>query len=754
MRKNFYLLLTAAAVIGGTALLEAQNVQSPAKSSAVRNMKSSRPAFNHERNPENTGSLLLVPNETVVAETSSDRSFGPEVKIGETLYDLQTNSSIYRRIHNNGDGTLSAIWTFSAEGGTPWSDRGIAYHFFDGTTWTKLPGYANVDDITAVDPTIRKGFGDLGRVNGVGDIIVSHTSDFLHTSRNTNLSSAEAWISGETDISMLWPRVAVAGPDGKTVHVIALTPPTGTDGTIFNGINGALLYNRSTDGGANWDISMEQAPGVDSSIFKGMGGDSYAIDAKENTVAFVTGDLTTRVMLWKSTDNGTTWDTTTILSFPFEPWNDQITDQDGDGDADEIIIILNPDTAFTYTPVITITVDSTNTPFDSTVTYLDTLVFLDSIPVAIQPFVQDTISVISIIDPPSTQYTVEALFDSILVVNVWEYDTTLVTTFDTTFVITGTGFDTLPEWVTVSDGAFSILIDNDDKVHVWYGGMQMLNSIVGDTSVSYFPGTSGIYYWNEDFVAPVLIADIMDDDGSGVADIYIRYNDDTTVPYGAGLTTFPSAGIDAEGTIYLTYSGAKEGLAYAFNAEGPSFKHIYIMRSADGGQTWDEPTDLVDNESGGFDQLAEYSYCSMARDVDEKVHLLYQRDFYPGSAVTIANGGVHPFDIPNEIIYLDVPRDYVGTKEVKKSEKDQLALVLQPNPAGDFSQLRFELKENTTVSVTVTNLMGQSVMNVQSQKSAAGFHTITLNTAELASGIYLVNVIAGNKTSSAKLIVR
>jgi hypothetical protein len=80
------------------------------------------------------------------------------------------------------------------------------------------------------------------------------------------------------------------GPDGKTVHIIGVTEPSGGDftGSPFQGINGCMLYNRSTDGGATFDKLMVQLPGVDSTIFASFGADSYAVHSnhEDNFINF------------------------------------------------------------------------------------------------------------------------------------------------------------------------------------------------------------------------------------------------------------------------------------------------------------------------------------------------------------------------------------------------------------------------------------------------------------------------------------
>jgi len=725
MKHIFYSACLITAVLGAQSL-NAQSYQRAQVPASLKNVKLKRAVHNHMGVNESPAMPLSAPNPTVHA--GSARAFGPETIIGQTFYDLQTNNSINYRLENFGDGTLSATWTHSSVETIGWADRGMAYHNFDGTAWTKLPDYAQVENINRVED-VRTGFGSLARVQGVGDIIVSHQTaiNALQVSRNTSFSEENWIIDARTEMPLIWPRMRVGGPDGKTVHIIGLTEPEGGTftGTPFNGINGALLYNRSTDGGQSFDKLMVQLPNVDASIFASFGGDSYALDVRGNTVAFVAGSLTSRVEMWKSIDNGETWTSRTVLPFPYEPWSDQLTDFDGDGDSDSVLVnqtIVSIDTTFIDITEYTTEVDSM--AIDSTYEYI-----LDSEMVIIDSFY----------------------------VYTYEYDTTIVDSMTTTIIsdidTTFEGGEFVLESVSVSDGTFSIIIDQNDKVHVWFGAMEMQNDDATDDQVSYFPFQEGIRYWNEDYdldQLPEYILGTVDDDENGILDVEARFANNT-VPYGTGLTSFPSAGIDDDGNLYVSYASTKEGLDYLYLGEGPSFRHIYLSKSTDGGATWSDPVDVVDDENAGFDQFAEYAYCSVARLVDNNIHLLYQRDYTPGSAVSIDDASVHPFDIPNDIIYLPITKNLVSVKEVANSVSD---LALLPNPANENTVLRFKLEELADVTISVINMLGQEVSLISSQKAAPGVHNVDLGTSELPSGIYLVNVQAGSKTSTTKLVVR
>lgn len=240
--------------------------------------------------------------------------------IGKTVYDLQTNSSIQNRIKYHGNGKISAIWTFGKVDPT-FPERGMAYEYKTdyATEWVNMPAYEDINNITRAE-NIRTGFGSIDRIAGKGDVILAHNLNGtlqLTTNNNVGETSFASAPIAELD-SLFWPRMVVGGPDGKTVHIIALTTPTSGDpsGLPFQGIDGALVYCRSTNGGQTWDKVKVLLPGIDATQYKRFGGDGYAIDVRGNTVAFTCGDLNHDWFMMKSTDNGDTWTKTVILPFP------------------------------------------------------------------------------------------------------------------------------------------------------------------------------------------------------------------------------------------------------------------------------------------------------------------------------------------------------------------------------------------------------------------------------------------------------
>ena len=268
-----------------------------------------------------------------------------ETVIGTTTYDLQTNTAIARRLFNHGSGNLSATWTFSTDLGGSWPDRGTGYNYYNGTSWGAAP--------TVRVETVRTGWPEVISTSTGYEVIICHdpaNGNLVKNDRSTIGSGAWTEVN-LTAISPtnLWPRMAVGGSNGQSIHVVGLTTPVGNGGNLYNGLDGALLYSRSQDGGVTWDVLAIQLPGADTSNFSGFGGDSYCIDARGDVVAIIASGLGDGIALWKSTDNGSTW----TMSWPAKPQIPKFAE-----DVHNTDIILNGDSMYSSDGTSAVLIDN------------------------------------------------------------------------------------------------------------------------------------------------------------------------------------------------------------------------------------------------------------------------------------------------------------------------------------------------------------------------------------------------------------
>lgn len=578
----------------------------------------------------------------------SSRSFTDTI-IGTTMYDLQTNASVCNRIVLNADSTISATWTMSHDA-TPTTspDRGTGYNYFDGTSWGPAP--------TTRIETIRCGWPNIAVTGTGGEVIVSHeaTSSIgnLHVLTRP-VKGTGVWKDTTLGYPDVWPRMVVGGANGKTIHIISQT--TGVDGAPFHGQDGAIAYSRSLDGGATWDKWHTVIAEIDSSKYLGFGGDSYAIDAKGDTIAIVAGGFDVDVVLLKSTDNGTTWTKTIVNAFPIPLYSSATTITDIDNDQ-----------------------------------------------------VADTIE--------------------------------------------------------TNDASVAVLLDNQGKAHVWYGRMRVICDNPGTgtgAGLSYFPGTDGLNYWNETMDAPGTCAFAQDINDNQQLDVAAWGS------YQTSLSSMPSAGIDKAGNIYVSYGSIYEGISDDGTvAGGKSYRHTYLLKSADGGLTWCGPINVVDPNNDPMYDYFEGVFGAISRDVDDKVHLIYQKDSSPGHALGTA--GTDPQSgNESDIVYVELPvTDFdvfpaiecdslyymplnVGIKENKGNSS---TFDLYPNPATNSVNLLFNLSNAEKVNVRIYNVVGQE-LNSFEKELPYGNNSLNVNLANYKPGVYFVKSTVQGKVITKKLIL-
>ena len=636
MKKIFTYL--AAFLFCGT--LSAQISPIKAKNGDV---SSKAPVYNTGGN-EVLSNLITNPNPNTAALKSTNTI--NDVQIGTTTYDLQSNASVDNRLIRHSDGTISATWTMSSQFSASYTDRGTGYNYHDGSAWAPDP--------SARLESSRGGWPSILTTGSGKEIAITHNTDngYLLMTHRPNKGSGtwdEQIISSMdsngvyTDI--IWNRAVIGGANNESVHMIGVIAPTGLGGAIWNGLDGALVYYRSQDGGATWDIQDLQLPTLDTSKYTGFNGDDYAIAAQGETVVVAYFGGWDDSVILKSTDNGNTWTPTVYLDFPVDGY---VTDSGLDLDGDAV---------------------------------MDTL------------------------------YT--------------------------------------------TDGAGTVLLDNNGMAHVFFGNMRVLDADLSDGNTSYFGGTSGIIYWNENMGAddyannpmvdpslwytnlPQMIASAQDLDGDGL----LNYVDFPL--YYLSVDCMPSAGIDNQGNIFVSYSSLMENI----DNGSQNFRHVHAVKSTDGGTTWSSPKDITPWDAWGGAQ--ECVFARMDRNVDDKIRLIYQKDFEPGLAV---RGDEDIIDM-NYIQYLEVDTFELSSTStnIDNSYLD-LKFSIYPNPANNILTLDFTSKNNDKSVLSITNIIGEKIKEFQIN-TVSGINTLNLNLEGINNGVYFINFINNSSKSTKKFVI-
>ena len=92
------------------------------------------------------------------------------------------------------------------------------------------------------------------------------------------------------------------------------------------------------------------------------------------------------------------------------------------------------------------------------------------------------------------------------------------------------------------------------------------------------------------------------------------------------------------------------------------------------------------------------------------------------------------------------------TKIIEETLPTQFELLSNyPNPFNPTTTLRFSLPEPNKVNMNIYDIMGRKVSTLISQRLEAGYHSIDWNASHLASGVYIVELVAGQQRRTQKI---
>ncbi len=601
-------------------------------------------AFGQQRMKiKNFGPQLAQPametmNGAAASVPASDNIFlRNATEVGETTYDLQSNSSMPSRVVNH-DGNILLSWTYgnsAPAAGVP--ERGTAFRMKNSAgDWSPEP--------TARIEPVRTGWPSTNVTAGGTITNLAHSADYDLVFSTRPLSGGDwdvNFIPTNTPVGALWPRSATGGPDGNSVHAIAVTTPVAFDGVIHEGVDGHLLYWRSLDEGATWDVQDFVIPELDSSKYVTMTNDAYSISSNGNTVAVSVFTNWNDLNVFISRDNGDTWERRTVVDFPLKKY------------------VINEG----YT--------------------------IDQLPE--DPNRPDTLAIRS------------------------------------------------------NDGTGMVFVDDNEKVHLVFSEMYVADLDLLDTGSNYYPGSDGVQYWNEDMEDGVsnAIAFAQDMDGDSILNQAITLENAT---YFESLSSQSSIGMDIDGNLYVTYCSINE---LHVNDAGQGSFNVYMVSSADGGETWDEtPRDLTAEceETAPFAEFGyEFYFAKMATKVDDHIHVLVQADLQPGTSVQTT-------EIPdgpeaNQMFYMAVP---VTSNAEDLTEIQELNIF--PNPASTTLNIEMDVIDASFARINMYNGLGQmvyskSINNVQN----TAYHVI--DTRDFANGSYFVQIATEKEQLTQTVVI-
>jgi hypothetical protein len=295
--------------------------------------------------------------------------------------------------------------------------------------------------------------------------------------------------------------------------------------------------------------------------------------------------------------------------------------------------------------------------------------------------------------------------------------------------------DLISDTIVTNDGSFSILIDNNDIVHIWWGKAMIYSDDNNFNPEQDFISVSrGMMYWNELLPAPVQIADVVDINSNTVMDATAWGS------YYVGLTSQPTSGMDADGNLFVCYAGIVENTN---DGTGKSYRNIYLISSTNGGASWSSPYAIKP------DDFNEQVYPMMVKNVsNNRIRLLYERDANPGHGIGLSNPDTDNMGVIHDIVYAEVPTADIGVISTAGiGEQESGEVLVYPNPTSDYlivqptttesCEVGLYFPSGTAVDVPVLWLNGQMIMNVES----------------LSNGMYFLKLKTGDHVLIEKIII-
>jgi len=241
-----------------------------------------------------------------------------DAEIMWTTYDLQSNQYVANRMYQMPNGSVNTVATMSHQYNQTASDRGTGYNYYNGSYWQNQPN-ARIE-------SFKTGWPTIAQWGSSGEILISHGNGGLQC-YTRSVAGQGSWVfkstlplcpagypyQGESDAYPTWARVVTSGNNHNVIHVVAAIQHT----ISSDEIDVRTVLFRSEDA-VNWTISYSplQAYGYHVGAFSA---DNYALAANGHNVAILfSGCITNSVWMFKSTNDGLTWNGRRVWQDPYE----------------------------------------------------------------------------------------------------------------------------------------------------------------------------------------------------------------------------------------------------------------------------------------------------------------------------------------------------------------------------------------------------------------------------------------------------
>jgi hypothetical protein len=141
--------------------------------------------------------------------------------------------------------------------------------------------------------------------------------------------------------------------------------------------------------------------------------------------------------------------------------------------------------------------------------------------------------------------------------------------------------------------------------------------------------------------------------------------------------------------------------------------------------------------------------------VDPRLGFIYEATYKNTAGPNPVNWGMTSVDEMMAMGFHFIYGNDLTTGIKDNVAKDEPLMKVIPNPSRSQFVLIYELGQNENVQADLFNLLGEKMAVLISGSQDKGKHSQTFRAADygLHTGVYFLNVRAGNKTSCEKIII-
>ncbi|MBR3427319.1 MAG: T9SS type A sorting domain-containing protein [Bacteroidales bacterium] len=615
-----------------------------------------------------------------------------------THYDLQSNLFVANRMFQLPNGSVAVTATMShQESNQSVSDRGTGYNFYNAneadweSAWLEQP--------EARLESFQTGWPSIAQWGANGEILLCHGGGHMNCFTRETAGEGEWQYMGTLpdypegypyNEYPTWPRVVTCGDNHNVIIAVAALQHTiSEDETDVR-----TVMFRSEDA-VNWTVSYSPLEEYDYHI-NAFSADDYAMAANGHTVAILyTGQLTNSTWMFKSTDDGLTWNTTKIWEHPYEG-RDYTIDEDHPawGMEDTLFIPMNG----------AITIDNNG----------------------VAHVALNTHEIIHTLENESGYYT---LFSGRTVDGIYYWNDTQEAPIQDT---------EHPEYIGTPLEEHFANPNPHHALRLWWPIPDDLHYVEMRPDSTKWIG---------------MIPTYQDENGNWIQwDNNKLYHENDYYYKLYGASGHPALSCDPMGNLACAFSSP----CMAGEESDPYyFRHVYVSyRNVDEGYWHQDEDDITDPQVmfqlWNSDNLFTISANNTVN--PGEFWFGFQGDDHIG--LWWGTGATQTDASVNTIYVMKVQADpeMVSIPE-PEAINPMTTTRVYPNPATDMLNIEVNASQASEMSISVYNIMGQMVMN-QNVNLTTGINTKPISTSNLTSGVYFVTVKANGFENTMKFIVK